>query len=530
MSKTCPTSTRPRQQKSNVHLDCWEEECRNYPQGLTTSASYSVWSPKTGSNTDAIITPNGKGSLALYPANTFRGVNAVDFRHGNAANTDIGNRTIAGGEGTGLDGDNNFVTGFNNSGKGDNNILSGNSNSVTDDSNIVSGQENIVKGDVNAFFPNIKGLNIVSGYQNNITGNANLVVGGFSTIVNNPADPVQTGDANIVGGGQHTIIGPSNLVIGGANTVKGAVNMSGGNGNKIYGTGNFVNGYENTLGDETTFFSQANFITGYSLSNEVNNYSLLMGYGGKAITSAHDLDLGDCSLQIAKGSSPTDATGVKVMIGIDSTGIGIGYTDHWHSTGIDYAEYFELAGPVYLTEDDRIGYFVYLDFSGKATGSKPIGTFSSKLGTPGIIGGAAYLHWDKLYKRDKFGRRLTETSIKDSARRYVGIKKFLEVNGGSLNDTDLVAALGLSQAEIDNLVPGDVAVINPAYNPSVAYIPRENRPEWGIVSLLGKVIVRDDGTCVVGQKCSCSGGIAVPGTDWIVMERMSADTILILFK
>ena len=47
--------------------------------------------------------------------------------------------------------------------------------------------------------------------------------------------------------------------------------------------------------------------------------------------------------------------------------------------------------------------------------------------------------------------------------------------------------------------------------------------------MMGKLYVRDDGNCVVGDKCDCLNGIAVPGTAWPVLSRSDTDTIKILF-
>ncbi|MBJ8032150.1 peptidase G2 autoproteolytic cleavage domain-containing protein, partial [Bacillus cereus group sp. N21] len=37
-------------------------------------------------------------------------------------------------------------------------------------------------------------------------------------------------------------------------------------------------------------------------------------------------------------------------------------------------------------------------------------------------------------------------------------------------------------------------VINPEWDPKREYIPRKKRPEWVPVGLIGKILVRDDGT------------------------------------
>lgn len=75
------------------------------------------------------------------------------------------------------------------------------------------------------------------------------------------------------------------------------------------------------------------------------------------------------------------------------------------------------------------------------------------------------------------------------------------------------------------------------------YIRRSNRSEWVRVNLLGKVIVKDNGTCKPGSYCTVySGkikdlyGTAIPFTKdsknkkFYVIDRLSDNTILILNK
>lgn len=538
MSKGCSSNIRQKHKKPEK-LQCWEENCKNYPVGLTTSQSYSVLEPLGGEDIDAIISPVNGGSFALYPANTFRGTNAVDFRSDNPANGNIGDRTIAGGEENGLLGKNNFVTGISNDGKGDNNILSGNNNTLSDDNNIVSGQNNTVKGgpqDPPTDFQ--KGANFVSGYTNNVEGYVNIVSGYNNNVIyNNVNDNDIYADGNIVSGLGNTINGSINVVSGINNEIIGDASFVSGGNNKIYGDSSYINGYSNVLGDTNTFSLSQNFIMGDGLKNVKNNYSLLMGLHGESKNASTDGVLqGDFSLQIASGTTQYDTNGVKVMIGVDTIAPrkGYGYTDLWVTGGVDYAEYFQLAGPKYLTEDERIGYFVDLDNNGKAiiaTSNDPIGVFGSTSGTPGVIGGAALLNWEKLYLKDKFGRRLTKKSLRDSALKIVGYEMFHKlVKDDTLDDQDLIDTLKLTKEQKDRLEYNNVPILNPAYDPNKEYIPRVTRPEWTIVSLLGQIIVRDNGLCQVGQRCSCLNGIAIPGDKWIVMERISNDTIFILFK
>lgn len=70
--------------------------------------------------------------------------------------------------------------------------------------------------------------------------------------------------------------------------------------------------------------------------------------------------------------------------------------------------------------------------------------------------------------------------------------------------------------------------MNPAYDPNEVYIPRKDRKEWDPVGFAGKLVLIDDGTCVVGSKCSCGvGGIATAGTDFRVIKRLDETHILI---
>ena len=80
------------------------------------------------------------------------------------------------------------------------------------------------------------------------------------------------------------------------------------------------------------------------------------------------------------------------------------------------------------------------------------------------------------------------------------------------------------------LDPSEVMVTSPAFKVGEPYVPRSQRPEWIPVGLIGKVVVRDDGTLRAGQTCKCRRGIAVPGDRWRVLRRVSPDSVLILYK
>jgi hypothetical protein len=129
----------------------------------------------------------------------------------------------------------------------------------------------------------------------------------------------------------------------------------------------------------------------------------------------------------------------------------------WSGGGADYAEYFEWSDDNPNAEDRR-GISVVLD-GGKIrealTGEDPIGAIS---GNPSVVGDAAWNKWSGKYLRDEFGTYIQE--------------------GYEVEDED------------GNTVIQQRRKLNPAYDPDVEYISREQRPEWDCVGLMGKLRIR----------------------------------------
>lgn len=162
-------------------------------------------------------------------------------------------------------------------------------------------------------------------------------------------------------------------------------------------------------------------------------------------------------------------------------------------SGVDYAEYICPWWDNNINAEDRVGYFVSLS-DGKLkfgdSNSTIIGITSE---TYGVLGtGQPWGQWHDKYVKDNLGR------IKLDENRH--------------------------------------PVISSEFDETKTYIDRENRPEWTPVGILGQLYVYDDGTCLPGQWCKCTdGGIATyteqQGLNtWIVLERVSENTIKILFK
>lgn len=173
----------------------------------------------------------------------------------------------------------------------------------------------------------------------------------------------------------------------------------------------------------------------------------------------------------------------------------------------DYAEFFEWADGNQDYED-RAGYFVKLegekivkcnDFD------EPLGIVSA---TPAIIGDSGELHWKDKFVTDDFGR------IK---YHDVVVPQETDEEGNVLIEEHIETH----------------PVINPEWNNDEEYIPRNKRPEWSAVGVLGKLIVYDDGTLKAGDVCRTGpGGIAVKSVKngYQVLKRISDDKIMIWFK
>ncbi len=125
--------------------------------------------------------------------------------------------------------------------------------------------------------------------------------------------------------------------------------------------------------------------------------------------------------------------------------------------GADYAEYFEWSDGN-TNEDDRRGISVVLDgdkIRPAVADEDPIGVIS---GNPSVVGDSAWNKWSGKYLRDEYGTYILEDYevTNDEGEAVVQQRRKL----------------------------------NPAYDPGVEYISREERPEWDCVGLMGKLRLR----------------------------------------
>jgi hypothetical protein len=216
-----------------------------------------------------------------------------------------------------------------------------------------------------------------------------------------------------------------------------------------------------------------------------------MAVFGKYSTKLTDWNI---RLQVGDGTSTESTRNIFVVQGMTPEGNEGGV----HAKGAfkpdagyinDFAEYFEWADGN-INNEDRIGILVELD-GNKITPANSIrDCIGAVSATSGFTGGACSLEWHGKYLRDKWGRLQTE---------QIG----------------------------DAWVP----VLNPNYDPNKTYIPREKRPEWAPIGLVGQVLVRQDGTLKVGGKAGCKNGIAIDATKGFrVLQIVDEETAVLLIR
>nr|DAZ26023.1 MAG TPA: glycoprotein repeat protein [Caudoviricetes sp.] len=192
----------------------------------------------------------------------------------------------------------------------------------------------------------------------------------------------------------------------------------------------------------------------------------------------------------------------------------------FHSTGADYAEYFEWedGNP---DGEDRVGRFVAIDGEKiHVAGKNDTNILGIVSANPAVLGNAHEDTYHGMYLTDEWGRVQYE---------YVDVSAEYEerVVGVDEEGNNITERMEVHPARRDY-----VPKLNPSYNPDEEYVPRSERNEWDAVGMMGQLLVHDDGTCVLGGFCTCTDGGAATAseTGYYVMSRVSDGIIKILFK
>ena len=183
----------------------------------------------------------------------------------------------------------------------------------------------------------------------------------------------------------------------------------------------------------------------------------------------------------------------------------------YSSAGADYAEMFEWkdGNP---NNEDRVGRFVTL--KGKnieianETSTYILGIVS---GAPTIIGDNP-MRWQGKYLNDEWGRPIYE----DIEVTYTEYERQVD---GTFKEVE--------KTRIDH-----VRKLNPLYNAKEKYVPRAERKEWDFIGMMGKLLVKQDGTLIEDGFCkSGANGIATASdSGYYVMEVINNSQALILFR
>ncbi|MFD4820413.1 peptidase G2 autoproteolytic cleavage domain-containing protein [Peribacillus butanolivorans] len=287
--------------------------------------------------------------------------------------------------------------------------------------------------------------------------------------------------------------GISTTASGEASHSEGFHTNASGNDSHAEGSFTIASGFaSHAEGDNTTANGRFSHAEGTFTSTNIFDGAHIMGKFGDADESY--------SWFLANGTSVLNK-GLAAKI---STA-GFGVSDRgWRGGGADYAEMFE-------TVDEKpidIGYFVTLEGKkirkANATDDYILGIVSAD---PAILADSGELRWKDKYVTDEWNRVQYHDVVIPAEKD---------------KDGNVIVPERTEKQPI----------LNPNWDPTKEYIPRSERPEWVEVGLLGKLRVRDDGTCQMNGYCKPNDeGIAMASDKgYRVMERTGPNQILVLFK
>lgn len=245
-----------------------------------------------------------------------------------------------------------------------------------------------------------------------------------------------------------------------------------------------TNGYLNVLGDGITtdaVYIQQNNSTSRGLQTNctASSFSKIVGlqYATRSNNSAYFFHRSYSSA----GADQEFYVRGDGQVGADGSFFG---------GGADYAEYFEWSDGNTANEDRR-GYTVVLDGNKvrKATdadnASQIIGAVSSR---PSVVGDADMDAWKDKYLRDDFGSYITETHNVIEFTDGDGIERSYESH--RVPDDVIVPDDATIKTEDEDGNPFTHRKLNPDYDESLAYVAREDRPEWDAIGMMGKLRIR----------------------------------------
>ena len=252
-----------------------------------------------------------------------------------------------------------------------------------------------------------------------------------------------------------------------------------------------------TIGTNNYITNSNKYVFGRYLVSEYGDLNESLILGKYNISGKYTLLLGNGT----SGSNRANA------LTVDTTG-NLAIAGTMSSAGADYAEFFEWKDGNPEAED-RVGYIVALDGDKLILANEGDYILGVVSGTATVLGDNPEWNWAKRWVTDDFGRIQYEDKVIHHEAE--------EINGETIPAWDETIK---------------APVVNPDYDPDQKYIKRADRPEWSAVGMMGKLYVRDDGTCQVNGFAKPINGIATASTSGTmrVIERVSDNVIRVVIK
>lgn len=184
---------------------------------------------------------------------------------------------------------------------------------------------------------------------------------------------------------------------------------------------------------------------------------------------------------------------------------------NYSTPAADYAEMFEWKDGN-TNHEDRVGLFVTLEGENIVLANSDsayiLGIISA---VPAVLGDSP-IQWQGKYLNDEWGRPIYEDV------EYTEVKKVVKEDG--------------TIEEVKEKRPAHIRKINPDYDQDETYESRADRPEWDAVGMLGKLLVKHDGTLIKGGFCKPSdNGVATKSdSGYYVMKVVNDHQALVLFR
>lgn len=266
-------------------------------------------------------------------------------------------------------------------------------------------------------------------------------------------------------------------------------------------------------GEETKAWGLNSHAEGY-WTNALGSYSHASGHFTRAnycqtVVGCYNVEKGDTTSYTSGsgyfivGSGTDSSAKANCFRATESNTYGKTY----NTSGADYAEMFEWLDENQVNED-RAGKFVTLDGDKiRLANEKDTYILGVVSGNASVIGDSYADQWAYMYEQDVFGRPIYET---------VTIPEKRDENGDLIVEEHTEEQLKVSSK----------------YDSEKKYIPRNERPEWAAIGLLGKLVCLDDGTAKVNDYVkpneNAVATVSETQTKYRVMRRIDGSHIQIM--